>query len=262
MLIEAAGILKETPSACRTYLVCSIDAFLPELAEYVMLQLQFFTQVMLKAVLFDMDGTLGDTLPLCVEAYRQCVAEQTGYTPTREEVVSWFGLSDRGVLAGLLHMTPDDPALPIERFVAAYERLHGELAPEPFPGAEDMLRAVKSAGLRVGLISGKEHFTALPTVRYYGMEGLFEWFGLGKPTHNCKAERLQEVMQLWELQPHELIYVGDAPSDIELCHSVGVRIINAAWASTAPAEEQACLALQPEYRLHHFNELLPLILSL
>lgn len=217
---------------------------------------------MLKAVLFDMDGTLGDTLPLCVEAYRQCVAECTGRTPSAEEVVSYFGLSDRGVLAGLLGMSPDDAALPIDRFVAAYERLHPELAPAPFPGAVEMLKAVKAAGLRVGLISGKEHYTALPTVKYYGMEGLFEWYGLGLPTHNCKAERLQQVMQLWGLEPHELIYVGDAPSDISLCHSVGVRIINAAWACTAPAEAAACTALNPEYRLNHFNELLPLILSL
>lgn len=217
---------------------------------------------MIKAVLFDMDGTLGDTLPLCVEAYRQCVAELTGRMPSPEEVVSFFGLSDRGVLAGLLGMHPDDAALPVDRFVAAYERLHPSLAPAPFPGAVEMLQAVKSAGLRVGLISGKEHFTALPTISYYGMEGLFEWCGLGLPTHNCKAERLQEVMQLWGLEPHELVYVGDAPSDIEHCHSVGVRIINAAWASTAPAEEQACLARHPEYRLSNFNDLLPLILSL
>ncbi len=217
---------------------------------------------MLKAVLFDMDGTLGDTLPLCVEAYRQCVAELTGRTPGQEEVVSYFGLSDRGVLAGLLGMQPDDPALPIERFVAVYERLHPELAPSPFPRAVEMLRAVKAAGLRVGLISGKEHYTAMPTVSYYGMEGLFEWYGLGLPTHNCKAERLQQVMQLWGLEPHELIYVGDAPSDISLCHSVGVRIINAAWARTTQGNEQACLELNPEYRLNNFNDLLPLILSL
>ena len=217
---------------------------------------------MLKAVLFDMDGTLGDTLPLCVEAYRQCTAEITGRMPSAEEVVSYFGLSDRGVLSGLVGMAHDAPTLPIDCFVAAYERLHGELAPAPFPGAVEMLRAVKDAGLRVGLISGKEHYTALPTVKYYGMEGLFEWYGLGLPTHNCKAERLQEVMQLWGLTPDEIIYVGDAPSDIELCHSVGVRIINAGWASTAPAEEAACLARNPEYRLTDFNALLPLILSL
>lgn len=217
---------------------------------------------MLKAVLFDMDGTLGDTLPLCVEAYRQCVAELTGRTPGREEVVSWFGLSDRGVLGGLLGMSPDDAALPIDRFVAIYERLLPELAPAPFPGAVEMLRAVKAAGLRVGLISGKEHYTAMPTIKYYGMEGLFEWYGLGLPTHNCKAERLQQVMQLWGLEPRELIYVGDAPSDIFLSHSVGVRIINAAWAGTTQDDGQACMQLNPEYRLNDFNDLLPLILSL
>lgn len=217
---------------------------------------------MLKAVLFDMDGTLGDTLPLCVEAYRQCVAELTGRTPGRKEVVSWFGLSDRGVLGGLLGMSPDDAALPIDRFVAIYERLLPELAPAPFPGAVEILRAVKAAGLRVGLISGKEHYTAMPTIKYYGMEGLFEWYGLGLPTHNCKAERLQQVMQLWGLEPRELIYVGDAPSDISLSHSVGVRIINAAWAGTTQDDGQACMQLNPEYRLNDFNALLPLILSL
>lgn len=222
----------------------------------------FYRNNMLKAVLFDMDGTLGDTLPLCVEAYRQSVAELTGRCPDAAEVVSHFGLSDRGVLGALLGMQPDDPALPIGHFVEVYQGLHAELAPAPFPGAVEMLRAVKAAGLRVGLISGKEHFTAMPTVRYYGMEGLFEWYGLGLPTHNCKAERLQEVMRLWQLEPDELIYVGDAPSDIALCHSVGVRIINAAWAGTTQGDARACLELKPEYRLEHFSELLPLILSL
>jgi len=72
---------------------------------------------MLKAVLFDMDGTLGDTLPLCVEAYRTCVEELGHPKPTAEEVVSFFGLNDSGVLAGLLGMSPDDPELPISRFV-------------------------------------------------------------------------------------------------------------------------------------------------
>ena len=102
----------------------------------------------------------------------------------------------------------------------------------------------------------------MPTVAFYGMDGLFEWYGLGKPTHNCKAERLQEIMQLWGLEPHEIIYVGDAPSDIDLCHSVGVRIINAAWASTAADDAAACEARNPEFRLNQFHELLPLILSL
>lgn len=217
---------------------------------------------MLKAVVFDVDGTLGDTLPLCVESYRVCVKELTGRRPGREEVVRYFGISDRGVLGGLLGMSPEDPALPIDRFAAVYERLHPTMAPAPFPGAVAMLRSLRSAGYRLALITGKEHYTADPTLRAYGMEGLFEYIGLGEPDRNVKAERLQELMALWQLGPEELIYVGDAPSDIELAHRAGVRIINAAWAGTAADDAAACVALHPDFRLTDFNELLPLITSL
>ena len=212
--------------------------------------------------MFDMDGTLGDTLPLCVEAYRTCVAEQGLPRPSTAEVVSHFGLSDRGVLAALLGMDPEDAALPVGHFVAVYERLHAALAPAPFAGAAEMLRAVKAAGIRVGIISGKEHYTAEPTIRFFGFDGLFEWRGFGLPTYNCKHERLEQVMREWQLTPEELVYVGDAPSDIELSHRAGVRIINAAWASTAAQDEAACLALHPDWHLNDFSELLPLILSI
>ncbi len=217
---------------------------------------------MLKAVIFDIDGTLGDTLPLCVEAYRACVEAQGLPRPSAAEVVSFFGLSDRGVLGGLLGMSPEDSALPIDCFAEIYEQLHPLLAPAPFEGAVEMLRAVKAAGIRIGIISGKERYTAEPTIRRYGIAELIEWKGLGLPTHNCKHERLAEVMQEWNLHPDELVYVGDAPSDIELSHRAGVRIINAAWASTAEQDREACLALNPDWRLTNFNELLPLILSL
>lgn len=217
---------------------------------------------MLKAVIFDMDGTLGDTLPLCVEAYRQCVADVTGTRPSEQEVVSLFGLSDRGVLGGLLHMNPEDPALPILHFVNVYKRLHPSLAPAPFPGARDLLENIKAIGLHLGIISGKEDFTAEPTLDFFGLNPLIEWKGYGKPTHNAKAERLKEAMEHWQLQAHELIYVGDAPSDITLCHSVGVPIINAAWAPDAASVQAACEAAKPEYRLQDLHQVLPLILSL
>ena len=217
---------------------------------------------MLKAIIFDMDGTLGDTVTLCVEAYRQTTAEISGRLPDAEEVLGLFGISDRGVLAGLLGMHYNDPALPIHHFVQVYERLPNTLAPAPYEGAVATLRNLRAQGLKIGLLTGKEHYTADPTIRRYGMEGLFDLVLTGQPTHNCKDECLQEAMAHWGLQPEEIIYVGDAPTDIEHCHRVGVRIINAGWGSHAAAEEAACLALNPEYRLTNFSELEPLIIEL
>lgn len=217
---------------------------------------------MYKAIVFDMDGTLGDTLPLCVETFRRCVVEQTGKTPTTEAILQYFGKSDRGVLGALLGIHPDSPNLPITRFVEIYEELHPIWAPTPFPGAIELLRNLRESGLRLALITGKEAYTAEPTMKRFGMDDIFEWIGYGTPTHNCKDERLCELMQAWEMTPQELLYVGDAPSDIELCHKVGVSIINAAWANTAATEATRCLELAPEYRLNHFNELESLIKKL
>ena len=217
---------------------------------------------MLKAVMFDVDGTLGDSLPLCIETYRRVTEEVTGRRPEAAEVVSHFGLSDRGVLGKLVGKEPDDPALPLRRMVQIYEELHPTMAPAPFPGAVEMLIAVRAAGMRIGIISGKEAHTAVPTLRFFGLDDLYDWAAFGLPDRNVKAERLQEAMQVWNLQPHELVYVGDAPSDITMAHQAGVRIVNAAWAPAAAQEEQACLALHPDYRLTDMAELLPLLLKL
>ncbi len=216
----------------------------------------------LKAVIFDLDGTLGDTLSLCVETYRRCTELRTGRRPSEQEVVTHFGLSDRGVLGALLGMGADDPALPTAQMVAIYRDLHQQFAPAPFPGAVDMLRNLRTHGLKLGLISGKEAHTAEPTLDLFGMQEFFDWRAYGCPYLNIKDAALRAACRHWGLRPEEVIYVGDAPSDIRLCHAAGIRIINAAWADSAAAMEADCLAEQPDFRLDSFDKLLPLILSI
>lgn len=217
---------------------------------------------MLKAVVFDMDGTLGDTLPLCVESFARCVEEHTGRRPSEEEVTAHFSVSDRGILSGLLGIPPEAPELPVARFAEIYTQLHAQYAPAPFPGAVDTLHRLKARGLRMALLTGKEAYTALPTLRQFGMEGIFEEKLYGCPTHNCKAERLAELMQLWGLKPEELIYIGDAPSDIDHSHRAGVRVICAAWSPNTETDLTDCQDTTPDYRLTDFAELEPLLVTL
>lgn len=217
---------------------------------------------MLKAVIFDLDGTLGDTIALCVESFRRCAHEHTGRAPSAQEVLARFGVSDRGVLAALLGMSPEDPQLPVPRLAQIYEELHAQYAPAPFPGVVDMLHRLRDKGLRLALITGKEAFTAQPTLTRFGMQGVFDELLYGTPTHNCKAESIAGLMQRWQLSADEVVYVGDAPSDIEQSHRAGIRIISAAWATSAKAESSACEALNPEYRLYDISDLEPLLATL
>lgn len=217
---------------------------------------------MLRAVTFDMDGTLGDTHALCVAAYRRCVEELTGERPSERDVVEKFGVSDRGVLGGLLGMDPDDERLPIGKLVEVYEELHDSIAPRPVEGINEALTQLRDMGLRLAVVTGKEHYTALPTLRRYGMEHTFDQVLYGTPTHNNKAEQLASLLRLWDLSADELVYVGDMPSDIQMAHEAGVRIINAAWATEAAELSERCLAQKPDYRLSSVKELCPLIRNL
>ena len=217
---------------------------------------------MLKAIVFDMDGTLGDTLPLCVESFARCVEEHTGRRPSEQEVTAHFSVSDTGILSGLLGMPADAPELPVARFAEIYAQLHAQYAPAPFPGAVETLQRLKAKGYRLALLTGKEAYTALPTLHHFGMDGIFEHKLYGCPTHNCKAERLRELMRLWQLEPAELIYIGDAPSDIDQSHRVGVRIICAAWSPNTETDTTDCQDITPDYRLTDFCRLEPLLATL
>ncbi len=218
----------------------------------------------IRTLVFDFDGTLADTLPLCVEAYRRITEEYTGTRPSAAEVESFFGLSDRGVLGGLINIHPDAPELvaPLSRFVDIYKELHPSIAAKPFDGVMDMLQTLKDKGLRLALITGKEDFTAIPSLEFFEMMPFFDYCGYGEPDFNAKSLRLKELMAQYHLAPDELIYIGDAPSDITSCREVGVPIINAAWAEESERYATDCIALNPDYRIESIAQLQELLLKL
>ncbi len=216
----------------------------------------------LKAIIFDLDGTLADTLPLAIEAHRAMATEVLGRRPEPDEITRFFGLCDVGIMSGLFDLAIDDPALPRAELLEHYRRLHPSMAPACFDGVPEMLQQLRDRGLRIALVSGRAEASGRLSLEYFGILDCFEWLGFGSPVQYSKTERLQAVLDAWQLQPDEAIYIGDAPSDISDSHAIGLRVINAAWSPTCHGDASECLALQPDYRLESLDELLPLIDSL
>ncbi len=216
----------------------------------------------LKAVIFDLDGTLADTLPLCIESHRRMAEEFLGRRPSAAEVTSHFGLCDVGIMAGLYKIAPDSPEMPQARLLEIYQELMPSMAPSALPGVPEMLAAIAALGLPMALVSGRAELSGELCLRHYGIDEYFSVKCWGNPYRFSKAEALLQVLDAWQLQKNEVIYLGDAAMDITACQSVGVPIINAAWSPTCHDDEAACLALHPNYRLTQMDELLPLLQSL
>ena len=61
------------------------------------------------------------------------------------------------------------------------------------------------------------------------MEALFDSISIGSPDRNTKAESMTELMSKYNIQPAEMVYVGDEFSDITACSKVGIQCLSAAW---------------------------------
>lgn len=194
---------------------------------------------MIQTAIFDLDGTLGDTLPMCIEAFRRTIRAHTGTTVDDEAVTRYFGASDRGVLASCL--PEEDMETLMREYMGYYKELHPVMAPSPFPWVKKLLANLRRRGIRLAMVTGKEPESAEVSLRVFGLQEFFERVETGDRHRVVKADCLRRILTDWRLRPEQAVYVGDAPSDVRACREAGVPILAAAWAGSTDVE-----ALQAE----------------
>ena len=182
---------------------------------------------MLSGVIFDLDGTLADTLDLCVEAFQVAIAEHTGDRLTPSEVVALWGPTEEGVLRSAVGAGWEDS---VETFLAEYQRLHVAV-PEPFPGIRDALDHLRSVGVPAAVVTGKGPRSARISLDVLGIADLFGAVEAGSINGAVKAEKITRILEMWNVSPQTTIYVGDHPHDATEAHKAGTIAVAAAWSS-------------------------------
>ncbi|MFD2572153.1 HAD family hydrolase [Spirosoma soli] len=195
----------------------------------------------IKGVIFDFDGTLADTLPLCIRAFRHSIEPRLGRPVSNEEIIATFGPSEEGTIKALI---PDYYDEGVAEYLAHYERFHSDY-PDLFPGIQPLLDELQTKEVKLALVTGKGQRSAAMSLQFYNLTPYFSAFGYGDLSMNSKTGNINRIVADWQLTPEEVLYVGDAPSDIVACRKAGVPIASAAWATTADGLELQ--KLQPDY---------------
>ena len=183
-----------------------------------------------KGAIFDLDGTLADTLPVSFAAFRRTIRDTTGQTWSNQEIRSRFGPSEEGVLGAL--MGPENARVAYAQFLSLYEREHRR-CPAPFPGIPELLGGLRRCDVRCAIVTGKGADAAAITLRRIGLEGAFEQIEAGSAGGAVKAKCMRRVLDRWGLLPADVFSVGDFPYDVLAAREVGLTPLGAAWASTA-----------------------------
>jgi phosphoglycolate phosphatase/pyrophosphatase PpaX len=184
---------------------------------------------MYKAILFDFDGTIADTIPLAVEAFRRAVIHHRGETLSEPEIRQHFGPAEPGVMLALV---PEAPVESMETYFRHYEDLHQHLR-SPFTGLAELLGELRTKGVKLGVVTGKSSVSLEISLRYIGLEKAFDALEAGCDDGPCKPEGILRMLKTWNIPTTEALYVGDSVHDVYAAREVGIPVASVSWAEPA-----------------------------
>ena len=186
----------------------------------------------IRAVLFDLDGTLVDTAPDLGNALNLQRAKH-GLAPLAQEVIRpQASHGARGLLALGFDLHPDDPrfASMREEFLQLYADniCH---ASRPFPGVLELLDALEARGLKWGVVTNKPARFTEPLMSVLDLAERATCIVSGDSCAQPKPHPAPMLVAagLCEAMPAQCLYLGDAERDIEAAPPAGMPALVAAW---------------------------------
>lgn len=185
----------------------------------------------MKAVIWDVDGTLVSTRDLYLECYRRALEPYMGKRLSDEEL---FSLQPHHSELRILRNHSGDA---FEACIAAFREHYTVLHKTHFGGIYDgigeTLAALKARGIRNGIVTGKSRSSWEITVAESEL-GDFDVVIADDDVEEPKPhpEGVLAALAALEVAPESAIYIGDSPTDIEAAQAAGVMAAAAMWSKT------------------------------
>jgi len=180
--------------------------------------------VTLRAVLFDLDGTVLDTAPDMVGALNRLREEHSLAPLPFDAVRSAVSHGAARVVKTGFPDADDATALALQqRFLAIYR---GALSHETrlFAGMDEVLEELAGWGLKSGIVTNKAAWLTEPLLAQLGLSTRFACVVSGDSLAERKPHPLplQHAAALAGVRPDECIYVGDAQRDVQAAHAAAM----------------------------------------
>ncbi len=215
---------------------------------------------MKKLVIFDLDGTILDTIADLAQSTNYALT-QLGF-PTHPEA-AYHKMVGNGINKMFERALPDgsktqENILAVRQLFLPFYDEHKMDKTCPYPGIVSLLEQLQSNGIKIAVASNKYQAAAellvnkyFPTINFALVLGERE----GIPT-KPDPEIVFEILKHTAIDAVDTLYVGDSPVDMQTAHSAGVDVCGVAWGFSSEADLAAC---NPTHLIHQADEILQLV---
>ena len=213
----------------------------------------------LRAVLFDLDGTLIDSIGLIVDAMHHAFEGFGGTVPADSVWMAGIGTPLFKQLA-LYARSAEELDMLRERY-RAYQFIHHDDVIKEYPGTTAVLEDLHARGLAMGIVTSKGDELARRGLELTGLARFLPVVVSADSVTKYKPEPEPVLLALERLgvRADEALMMGDSPHDISSGNAAGVRTIGALW---GPFTRGQIAVTHPTYWLSNIRELPPLLEAL
>ena len=182
-----------------------------------------------EAILFDLDGTLIDTIELILRSARHAFDGWHRGAPSDAQWIQGIGTP---LVDQLRLFTGDDVELGqlLTRY-RDYQRQHHDRLTRCYPDVPGVVARLAAEGYRLAIVTSKASAIAHQSLDFVGLDGYFETIiGYDDTTrHKPEPDPVLAALSRLGVEPRDAVFVGDSPHDIKAGAAAGVVTVAALW---------------------------------
>lgn len=189
---------------------------------------------MYRACIFDLDGTLTDTLESLTYSVNATLRELHLQEITQEQCRCFVGNGARYLIERAVQAGGDEKLTLADRAMEIYRRIFGENCTyhvTPYSGIIEMLKSLQQEGIQLAVLSNKPHAQTVNVVKEFFGEDFFD----------CVQGQMEEVPRKPDptgariiaeklgCSEEECVYIGDSEVDVQTGHAAGMKTVSVSW---------------------------------